>query len=323
MKSNNDHNQPLVILSPNLAVDHIIELNHFSTGDVQRCRSAYLSAGGKGINVARAFKRLGGRSTIIGLVGGKAGQLMCALLKSEGLDVESPSFTGETRFATIIVDLSENKTTVINEPGPIVDASTWDALVNLVEDHIKVASIVVCTGSLPPGVNAEGYGRIIRSCNATSKITILDASGPALAAGAASGPSIIKVNLEEAYTLLPREDPSVEVMASWQRAIMAATQLRSNVSRAAIVTVAEGAALCCDEATAFYSSAIVRVQNDIGAGDSFVAGFATSLASRDDLVTACRYGVAIAAASVETSQPGNLDVARAEELAKQIGTYSL
>lgn len=307
----------LLVFSPNLAIDHIIELEQICLGDVQRAKNAYLSAGGKGVNVARASTLLEGNPVLVGLIGGEAGFLMRALLSRERLDVRSPEFDGETRFATILRDVRHNITTVLNERGPEVTIREWDTLLRLALTELNSASVLVCTGSLPPGVAHDGYTEIIRSANSLGKTSILDASGLVLASNLASRPSIIKVNLKEALTVMP-EESEVNDVASRQRALNAAMQLRSMATDAAIVTISEGAALCCDEATVFLSAPTVLVQNEIGAGDSFIAGMARSLISENSLILACKHGVATAAASVETGQPGLLDRRRAEQLVEQV-----
>jgi fructose-1-phosphate kinase PfkB-like protein len=59
------------------------------------------------------------------------------------------------------------------------------------------------------------------------------------------------------------------------------------------------------------------VRNPVGAGDALVGGLAVALERGDPFGWAAAFGVAVAAASVETEKAGTLDAVRAEELARR------
>ena len=60
-----------VTLNP--AVDKTGEINDFKVGEVNRISSVRLDAGGKGINVAKTIKALGGSSIATGFLAGRNG----------------------------------------------------------------------------------------------------------------------------------------------------------------------------------------------------------------------------------------------------------
>lgn len=303
----------MLIFCPNLAVDHLIDIDRIALGHVQHARRGSLSAGGKGLNVARAARHLEVRSCVVGLVGGAIGQLLKSLLAKEALWVESPPLDLNTRIATIVLDRATGVTTVFNEPGPRIAPGDWAAMTDLVTAHLPGASVLVCTGSLLPGVPEEGYVDLIETGKLMNIPVIVDAAAETLRQSAESGPTIIKVNLAEAESAL-----GIRTLSSankpCDRALRAAGLLSAVSDSIAVVTIAEGAALAGREERSFFRAPSVRVRNDVGAGDAFLAGLAEGVLRHSDISTACQRAVAVGTASVESNQPGWFDPGRAHEL---------
>src|SRR5262245_40675823 len=113
----------LLVVSPNLALDRILEVDGFHANDVQRSRTVICQPGGKGSNVARVFRELGGEVVLIGFVGRRNAEWIREPLRSIGVQVEAiEAYAGETRTCTIIRDPSTmNHPTVINEESPPID----------------------------------------------------------------------------------------------------------------------------------------------------------------------------------------------------------
>jgi fructose-1-phosphate kinase PfkB-like protein len=59
----------LLVVCPNLAIDRILEVRNFQATRVQRSRSFLSQPGGKGSNVARVYRQLGGDVVLVGFVG--------------------------------------------------------------------------------------------------------------------------------------------------------------------------------------------------------------------------------------------------------------
>ncbi|MGH3409194.1 MAG: 1-phosphofructokinase family hexose kinase, partial [Streptosporangiaceae bacterium] len=221
----------------------------------------------------------------------------------------------ETRIA-ILHDRRAATTTVVNEPGPAFSPHDWTVMTDFVNSHLHGVSALVCTGSLLPGVPDDGYVDLIHSSRQAAVPVIIDASGAALMRCAEAQPEIIKVNLEEAESavaLTAKHDESAKTDLM-SRARHAANRLHGMSGNAVIVTVSIGAVLVERGRTVIMPAPSVTVRNEVGAGDSFLAGLAAGLIEHGDLLVACRRAVAVASASVEAPQPGWLDVAYADEL---------
>ena len=75
-----------------------------------------MTAGGKGVNVARALRALGFDATLLGLLPGRMGDAVVGLLADEAIALLGVPVAGELRSAFIIHE-RDGRATVLNEPG--------------------------------------------------------------------------------------------------------------------------------------------------------------------------------------------------------------
>ena len=68
----------LLVVCPNLALDRILQVEHFHPNQVQHSQSVLVQPGGKGANVARVFRQLGGDVVLVGFVGSGDGSSICS-----------------------------------------------------------------------------------------------------------------------------------------------------------------------------------------------------------------------------------------------------
>ena len=78
----------LLVVAPNLATDRIIQVENFQASKVQRSRSVLTQPGGKGSNVARVFRQLGGDVVLLGFVGSASAAFMRRQLQRFGIHVD-------------------------------------------------------------------------------------------------------------------------------------------------------------------------------------------------------------------------------------------
>ena len=111
----------IVTVTLNAAIDRTLLVPNFQLGHRHRASTSLSSAGGKGINVARALKRLGVPVVCSGLSGGRTGVQIVERLTSEGLLNDFVRIRGESRTSTAVIDPTSNVYTEINEWGPEVE----------------------------------------------------------------------------------------------------------------------------------------------------------------------------------------------------------
>jgi tagatose 6-phosphate kinase len=273
----------IVTVTPNLALDVTYELAELRPGHAHRVRAVHARAGGKGVNVARVLKSLGHDVLVLGLAGGATGDAVRADLDASGLRHDLVPCAGETRRTVTVV--AGGEATLLNEPGPVVSPDEWAAL----EARIPDADILVVSGSLPPGVDADAIARLA----ARDLPVIVDTSGEPLRR-AAPYAWAVKPNAEELAALTGTDDP-----------VAGARMLRADT-----VVVSLGAeGLLAVTGSGVHRAAPPKVVagNPTGAGDAVVAALAAGAGSPwpDLLVDAA----ALSAAAVLSPVAGSYDSA--------------
>jgi 1-phosphofructokinase family hexose kinase len=311
----------LVVAGPNLTIDRTMRLPELAPGRVLRATEVVATAGGKGLNVARAALALGVSASLVSLAPGHTGRAVAALIADSGIDIRAVPCPGEIRSTAVVME-DAGRVTVLNEPGPLLPAEGWHGYEREVDRALEGAEILVCSGSLPPGAPVDGYARLAalaRSCGVRS---VVDVAGPALAAALDARVDVVVPNLGEAEMLLDgASEEGVDAAADARpRAARAAEALVKRGARVAVVTAAAaGAAVAsADGARAWATAPQVRVVNPIGAGDAFAAGLSAALARDEGPAAAVADAVAAGAASVEHPLAGDLAPQRMRALSAQV-----
>ncbi len=299
----------LLVVSPNLCLDRILMVPHFTPGRVHRVQEVIRTAGGKGMNVARAAAALGVPCTVIGFLAGQVGRQVFCLATEEGIRVEPVWVPGEGRVCTIVVD-PEGEETVLNEPGPAVAPSDVKALEATVLGHIPGARIVVLCGSLPPGAPEDLYGRLLTHLPGIP--TVVDAAGSVLRHAARSAPLVAKANRAELEAALARALPAIPEV------VRAAQEVRGWGARHVLVTLGgEGALLVGEDRLLFRPPRVPR-RSTVGAGDSLTGGLCAGLLRGASLPEAVRWGMAAAASDVSTLLSGHVDPSHVKALLDEV-----
>lgn len=312
-----------LIVSPNLTVDRTVRIERLQPGAVLRPERAVVTAGSKGVNVARVLAALGRPARLVGFLPDVDRPLIERLFDREPLELIGVEVAGELRVATIYLE-HDGRVTVLNEPGPDIDAAGWGRLEDTVQEALnrQGASLLACSGSLPPGAPVDAYGRLVSLAHRAGTAVTVDAARQVLAATLPHGPDLVAPNLAEAEEALgwsqgeAVDERGPDVPA---RAARAAGALVRAGARAAVVTAGASGAVCATPHAATYFPGVpIEVVNPIGAGDSFVAGHAAASERGEDLLTAVASGLGAATASCEHPLAGGIDPGRARELTGQI-----
>src|SRR5437773_328298 len=147
----------IVTVTLNAAIDRTLTVPNFQRGQRHRASAGLTSAGGKGINVARALKALGVPVVATGLVGGQTGLRIIESLTSEAILNDFVRIEGESRTSTAVVDPTGGTHTEIYEWGPSVKPEELAILLEKIHYLSQGAQLVVFAGSLPRGVDDGFY----------------------------------------------------------------------------------------------------------------------------------------------------------------------
>ncbi|MFJ1882964.1 1-phosphofructokinase family hexose kinase [Streptomyces sp. NPDC088137] len=291
--------------------------------------------GGKGLNVARVLSVLGHRTVVTGFAGGATGAVLRELLADlspqeptdpGGTDAPEPgaapaatapapvtdalvTVAGNTRRTIAVVDRATGDTTQLNEPGPLVTADEWAALLGRYEELLAGADAVALCGSLPPGIHVGAYAELVRSARTAGVPVLLDTSGEPLRRGIAARPDLIKPNADELAQLTGSREP-----------MRATRDARRRGAHGVIASLGPDGMLAVTPDGIWQAAPPARVPgNPTGAGDSAVAGLLSGLVEGLSWPDRLRRAVALSTATVLSPTAGDFDRAAYEELLPRVG----
>jgi tagatose 6-phosphate kinase len=272
-------------------VDRTLVVPEFRMPGVLRTDVTLAVAGGKGLNVGRSVIALGHPARVVGMLGGRTGEIVAALAQEENLDAHWTAIEGETRTCIVIVSESGG-TTVINEAGPEVTAAEWRAFADAaLAGSVGSGAVCVC-GSLPPGVEVAAYEELLRALCAAGHRVYVDAHSDALASANRTRPHVIKINTDEAAAYLGHGIGRLDAAAD------AAAELHAAGIAEAVITMGkEGAALACSDGVSLARPAHVSAVSAVGSGDAFLAAYIAAELEGEPPAGALRHGVAAGAAN--------------------------
>ena len=298
----------ILTLTLNPALDLSTSVAEFRSQEKLRCESPTAEPGGGGINVARAIRKLGGAVTAVHTSGGDAGRRVASLLEGEGVESREIQIQGTTRESLAVTERASGSLLRFVLPGPELARSEWEHCLATVLELSEDGAIVVASGSLPPGAPDDFYGRLARALRSHGSRLLLDSSGRGVVGALKDGVYLLKPNLRELQSLA-----GSELAAADERVAAAAGLVADGAAEIVVATLmAEGALVVTADGHELIRAPKIETRSSaVGAGDSFMAALALSLARGEDAIAAARLGVAAAAAAQLT--PGS-ELCRREDV---------
>jgi 6-phosphofructokinase 2 len=251
-------------------------------------------AAGKGIDVSRVIRELGGQSVAKGLVGGYDGLHLEGLLINAGVMTDFTKISHETRTNIILKEKSSGRQFVICAKGPEISAIEIGQFYNQIL-QVPDMEYLVMSGSLPRGVSPNLYGQLILAGKKKGAFIFLDADGDALKESIAYQPTGIKPNIHEMSRLVGAELESEEEIFNACKDIHKKGIIYILVSRGK-----DGLLLSSEHMRIRAAAPPVEVESAVGAGDSAVAGFVLAHSQGKDLEDCVRLACAAGAATAQT-----------------------
>jgi 1-phosphofructokinase/tagatose 6-phosphate kinase len=310
----------IVTVTLNAALDRTLTVPNFQQGHRHRASQGLTLAGGKGINVARALKRLDVPVVATGLAGGRTGTRIVEELTSEAILNDFVRIADESRTSTAVVDPMAGSYTEINEWGPHVDEEELAMLREKLRYLARGAEAVVFAGSLPRGVDEAFYADAIRELNRAGVRTVLDSDGAPLRLGLDAEPALVAPNQREAEALVDQELDDEDFP-------MALDAIADLGARTVLITRETGCyGLTREERRPlrYHAAApLLEPVSAVGAGDVLLAAFLAALLDGKPFEESLRSAVAAGAASTLEVGAGRFDPREAGRLTQHVDLASL
>lgn len=282
------------VVGANPAMDRVNTWPRLRLGEVNRATEVSVVPGGKGFNVARAIVRLGSEAAAYGFLGGHIGDALRQLITADGvLDRHTP-IAAETRVCFIVVEPASGRSTVLNEPGPAVEADEVRGFLQLLRAEIQAGDLVALSGSLPDSVAPEIAGEVVTIAKEAAARILIDIHGEALREAVQRRPWMVKCNRRELLDLTSR-DGDEDVGISEVPGLMGLVQERG-VEVVVVTLGADGALIADGDGVARVKVPPITEVNPTGSGDLLLAGLAVGLerglSPREALVLGAACGTA-------------------------------
>jgi 6-phosphofructokinase 2 len=277
----------IVTLTISPAVDVSTSVARMVPFTKMRCAQAHRDPGGGGINVARVLKRLGVEATAVYPAGGATGQLLANLIEREGVRSVVIPATNDTREDITIFDETTREQFRLVFPGARLNDIEWRECLGSITRITPQPAYIIASGSVPPGVPHDFFGRVAQASKVHSKI-IVDTSGPFLRAALEAGVYLIKPNLREFQEL-------AELAAIDDASLVDAGRRLIDRYRIEVIALSmgsDGALLVTRDMALRANGLPIDPISVSGAGDSFLGAMVWSLVKDNSLEIALRYGVA-------------------------------
>ncbi|HEX2771228.1 MAG TPA: 1-phosphofructokinase family hexose kinase, partial [Micromonosporaceae bacterium] len=292
----------IITATLNPSLDRAMEIDALARGAVIRATATRFDPGGKGVNVSRALLANGVPTRAVLPCGGPDGAQLVALLRAEGVDLVEVPIAGRTR-SNITLAEPDGTVTKVNEPGPTLSADEFDAITQAALGGAGGADWVVLSGSLPPGLPVDAFGRLCARLNQSAARLAVDTTGPALRAAAEAGAALVKPNRVELAEIV--EAP----LRSLGDVIDAAEVVRGWGAGAVLASLGPDGAVLVDDGGAHAGECpVLAPRSSVGAGDALLAGFlAAGAAGPEALAEALAWGAA-AVSMPGSRMPGPADL---------------
>ena len=306
----------IITVTLNAALDKTLEVPNFTPGRRHRTVDQTTMPGGKGVNIARAIKRLGQPVIAAGLVGGATGTRIVEALVQESILSALVHIREESRTNTAVIDPTTGLQTEVNERGPEVSPRELELFRDKLLYLAQGASMCVFAGSLPCGVEPGVYGDLVSEVRRLGVTTVLDTDGEPLRLGVRAQPDVVSPNELEAEELVGHE---FNDDADRAEAVVEMTRLGA---REAIMTVPDGcfASVLDNGAPSPWRVSVEEqeARSTIGAGDAFLAGYIAARYGGSSAVESLRFAVACGAESTQHFGAGVIDPGRVERLVSEV-----
>ena len=288
----------IITVTLNPALDKTVTMPGFAVNTVNRVQSTRLDPGGKGINVSKSVKALGGRTLAISVLGGATGGYIKASLDKMAIPNDMVITGDSTRTNLKIVDPVLGTNTDINEPGSPISQELLEKVWEKLSAAVKPGDTVVFAGKNPPQMADELLADWISLLKSRGVRVCVDTVGEPMRLALEQKPHIIKPNRMEFSELTGRDMRSVDEIVREAKKLV-----DQGVELVTVSLGGDGAVYANMSGENGHCPAIeVQVKDTTGAGDAFCAGVSIGLTYGKTLRESIEIGSQLAASVITSSE---------------------
>lgn len=308
----------VVTVTVNPAIDRNVTVDRLVFEDRAYVLSSNESAGGRGINASSVLRSFGAETLAIATCGGKSGRLLEEFLTRCEFPFSLVRIRQEIRTNITVAD-RQGLAIKLNEKGPALSPGEISRLEKAVRGSLREADWLMLCGSLPPGVPADFYARLIHSAQKQKVPVLVDADGEALEAALEEKPTVVKPNQQEAERLLSR------ALITRSQFFEAAERIRAMGAQSIILSLGARGALAADSSGDSVEVVPPRVDAlcPIGAGDALAAAFVWAQTTKHSFSDSVRWGVAAGTASARLPGVSFASLEQTREIYARVEARSL
>ncbi len=304
----------IITLTINPCLDISADVDAVEPTGKMRCYNDRMDPGGGGINVSRAISILGGRSTAVFPVGGDTGKNIIEMLQEQGIDCWPVISNQRSRQNLAVRELKSGKQYRFSFPGPELSEQIWQDCLQKITHHQPPPDFVIASGSLPPGVPENFYGKLARHFRYSPTKVILDTSGEPLRLGLEQQVYLIKPNQRELEYVCDCALDDEKVQEKKCREVV-----DKGHCQVLVLTLGKNGALLTTKQQQLRIQGIqVKEVSAIGAGDSFMGGLILALHQGKDLADAFLYAMAAGASALTTEATVLCQKEQSDEFFRQL-----
>ena len=302
----------IVTLTINPAIDRTVSVDRLAFEDRAYINSSRESAGGRGINASWVIHTFGGDTMAVLISGGVTGKRLESLLQEQGLRSVQVPVKNAIRTNLTITD-KHGLTVHLNEAGPTLTKAEVARVEQAVRETLEHASWLMICGSLPPGVPATFYGRLIAMAREKKVKTLLHTTGEGLRHGIEERPTVVTPNNQEAERLLGR------TLLTRTHYLEAAERIRAMGPEAVVLSLgSRGAVGAFEDGLMEALPPRVDAVCPIGSGDALAAAYTWAREQKKNPPEALRWGVAAGTASARLPGMNFASLEQTQEMLKHV-----
>lgn len=274
----------ILTVTLNPSVDISYKLDSLSLNMVNRVNAVSKTAGGKGLNVTRVLRQLNEEVAATGFLGGNLGDFIRTELTQLGINDFFVGIADNTRNCIAIIH--HGRQTEILEGGPEIKNEEAAYFLEKFAAYARKVDLITISGSLPKGLPANFYEKLLEIAKNENTPVLLDTSGKSLeySLKGKNKPILIKPNQEELADLLGESHDVIDALKA---------PIFEGVPWVVVTLGADGAIIKNHDKIYRVQIPEVKAINPVGSGDSVLAGFAAGLSRKLSGEELIKFGLAM------------------------------